>query len=400
MTSEGFVHVWLPGRVEPVVCGRAFEVEGELHFVYGRSYLARPTAIPLDPRELRLSEEVHRPRRDRVHGVLRDASPDSWGRRVIESRRGTGALSEIEYLLSAGRDRVGALAVAEETVLPAEDEAGVALDALLEAARRVELGLPLPPSLELALLHASSLGGARPKALLDSGDRRWIAKFASTSDTYPVVRAEFAAMQLARDVGLFVPETQLVQSLGKDVLLVERFDRVPVGAAWGRRMLVSALTALQLAESEARLASYLDLAGFLRKSARAAGADCRELYRRMVFNLLIGNTDDHARNHAFFWDGEAYELTPAYDLCPMLRSGRTAAQAMIVGREGRRSSLSNARSEAGRFGLDEVEAGDLIEALVAESRARWPDAAERAGLTAADRARLERETVLGPGCFE
>ena len=274
------------------------------------------------------------------------------------------------------------------------------LEELLEAARRLEADEPLSEPLATALLRGTSIGGARPKALLEDERGKYVAKFASSTDHYPMVRAEQAAMNLAERCGLRVCVTRRTLSLGKDVLLVERFDRVATPSGESRRLVVSALTLLRLHESEARLASYLDLAGALRRWGADPAAELPELFRRMVFNILVGNTDDHARNHALFWDGSAYRLTPAYDICPDLRAGRTAFQAMAVGRDGRRSTLKNALSEAGQFGLSKAAARAEVERLVDAARAHWRAAADAAGIDARTLALLERETVLGPGCFE
>ena len=402
MTSErsAYVFVWLPGRVEPVICGRLDERAGRLDFVYARSYLRREEAITLDPEEMPLAAGVRRPPLGDLHGVIRDASPDAWGRRVQEHAT-RAPLDELDFLLGAGTDRIGALTATPRRELPSvPDSAGPSLEELVGAAETVEAGERLSQPLAAALVHGTSVGGARPKALLHDGQEGFVAKFSSSADHFPVVRAELAAMTLAARCGLDVARTRLVRSLGRDVLLSRRFDRVPGDNGHERRFMVSALTVLRLHETEARLASYLDLAAFIRRHAADPVRDGRELFHRMLFNVLVGNTDDHARNHAFFWDGRRYALTPAYDICPDLRAGRTAYQAMTVGREGRRATVRNALSEAGQFGLSRAAAREAADELVERARSGWPEAAERAGLGAADRERLERETVLGPGCFE
>lgn len=402
MTSEraGFVHVWLPDRPGSVVCGRLDEQpDGALHWVYARSYLARSDAVALDPVELPLISGVHRPPLGDLHGVVRDAAPDAWGRRV-QLHSSPRPLRELDFLMGAGIDRIGALAVTPAAEPPAADPPQATLAELMGAAELIEAGTALGVELSMAMVRGTSVGGARPKALVRDGDEKYVAKFSSNTDTNPVVRTEHAAMRLGLHCGLAVASTQRVESLGRDVLLVRRFDREHASNGEVRKMLVSALTILRLHEMEAPLASYLDLAAFIRRSGAAPLADGRELFRRMVFNILVGNTDDHARNHAFFWDGRHYTLTPAYDICPDLRAGRTAYQAMAVGRDGRRATLKNAISEAGQFSLSLAEARAEVDELVERSRAFWPVAADEAQLTALQREQLERETVLGPGCFE
>jgi len=206
-------------------------------------------------------------------------------------------------------------------------------------------------------------------------------------------------MWLAGQCNVRVPAVRMVESMGKDVLLVERFDRISTETGMQRRFMISALTALQLHETESLLASYLDLAGFIRRYAKDAGQDNSQLFRRMMFNILIGNNDDHARNHAFFWDGTRYDLTPAYDICPMLRTGLTANQAMIVGKQGRSSTLKNALSEAGLFGLSKEDAISIKRELVDKIETLWAESSDYAGLTKVQADLLRRSTVLSPGIF-
>lgn len=400
MTSEAYVWIWLPGETRPVLCGKLRENVGELHFVYGKSYLARNNAIALDPREMPLEERVFFPRFGEMHSVIRDAAPDAWGRRVLLYRLNKGIVTELDYLLNAGPDRIGALTVqASSNGFQADESGNASIDQLVEAASLIETGQPLPVDLDAALMHGSSVGGARPKALLYDRPSSWIAKFSSTTDQYPVVRSEMAAMWLAGKCNIDVPATRLIQSMGKDVLLVERFDRIGCEAGLQRRFMISGLTALQLHETESRLASYLDLTGFIRRYTKDADLDAVQLFRRMLFNILIGNNDDHARNHAFFWDGVHYQLTPAYDICPMLRSGLTANQAMVVGKEGRLSTLKNAQSEAGLFGVSR-EMAEIVKAeLIDTINTRWAEAADVAGLTGVQSELLRRSTVLSEGVF-
>ncbi|MGD9007303.1 MAG: HipA domain-containing protein [Desulfobacteraceae bacterium] len=404
MTSEAFVWIWLPGETEAVLCGKLQQSAGELQFYYGKRYLERTNAISLDARELPLESGVFRPRFGEMHSVIRDASPDAWGRRVLLYRLNQRTVTELDYLTNAGFDRIGALVMTQSSdQVPLKESETASMDQLVEAAEFVENGQPLPDTLVTALVHGSSVGGARPKALLydyhEDYPSSWIAKFSSSTDQYPVVRSELAAMWLAGHCRINVPALRLVESLGKDVLLVERFDRIEEDNGIKRRMMISGLTALQLHETESQLASYLDLTGFIRRYAKNALRDNAQLFRRMLFNILIGNNDDHARNHAFFWDGTHYHLTPAYDICPMLRSGMTASQAMVIGTQGRRSTIKNALSEAGLFGLAEKEAAVIVEELVEKIETLWDDASDYAHLTKFQSDVLRKSTILSEGVF-
>ncbi|HGG60924.1 MAG TPA: type II toxin-antitoxin system HipA family toxin [Gammaproteobacteria bacterium] len=408
--NEAFVWIWLPGAVEPVVAGKLTRDGEHLLFNYGKSYLARDNAIPLYVPELPLQSGLIAPLPGlHMPGCIRDASPDAWGRRVIINRKlgvhGTKAdpaqLDELTYLLESGSDRIGALDFQVSPTEYAPRATGTAsLRQLVQAADLVEKGLPLSPALDQALQHGTSLGGARPKARIDDGDRKYIAKFSSTTDLYNVVKAEFIAMRLAALCGLNVARVSLTRSLNKDVLLVERFDREHSKAGWRRKPMVSALTLLALDEMMARYASYEDLAELIRHRFDHASATLRELFSRLVFNILCGNTDDHARNHAAFWDGQTLSLTPAYDICPQNRTGREATQAMLIAGGDRMSRISSCLAAAGHFLLSREEAIAIVEQQIRCIIGRWDAVCAEAGFAQSDRAFLWGRQFLNPYAFE
>lgn len=404
--DEAYVWVWLPGRTEPVVAGRLASTASGLQFNYGRSYLARDDAIPLYLPELPLrSGELALPPGLSMPGCLRDAAPDAWGRRVIINRllgtqggdTDTAALDELTYLLQSGSDRVGALdfQASPTEYVPREHEQA-SLETLLEAAERVEKGLPMPPELERALRHGTSLGGARPKAMIDAGHRKYIAKFSSSTDVYSVVKAEYMAMRLAGLLGLDAAPVQLVRAAGKDVLLIERFDREKVADGWQRKAMVSALTLFELDEMMARYASYEQLAEIIRYRFTEPKATLRELFGRLVFNLLCGNTDDHARNHAAFWDGQRLRLTPAYDICSQGRTGNEAAQAMLIHGDNRMSRLAVCLQAAPQFLLAEREARAIIDTQIEGIHRYWRQVCAEAGLSDIDTKLFWGRQLLNP----
>jgi serine/threonine-protein kinase HipA len=409
MTSESqraFVWVWLPGSAKPVVAGRLDAVGEIVTFTYGRSYLERADAIPLYLPELPLRRGAIDPLVGEVAGCIADSAPDSWGRRVIMDRLvGGGALGDttdlglLTYLLQSGSDRIGALdfqASASEYV--PRTAPGATLTELSESARRVEEGIPLSPELDQALLHGSSIGGARPKALLRDDMRGLIAKFSSSTDTHPIVKGEFLAMELARRAGLNVAPVRLARALGKDVLLIDRFDRPPDGS---RRMMVSALTILGLDELGARYASYAELAHSIRMRFTDPVSTLRELFARITFNVLVCNNDDHARNHAAFWNGRELTLTPAYDICPQLRAGGETAQIMAIGEDGyRMSQLAGCVARASPYLLSEAEAREIVDRQIDVIEGDWDEVCDLAGLSEAERARFWRRQFLNPYAFE
>ncbi len=403
-SPEAYVWVWLPERDAPVVAGRLAPTPAGLQFNYGRSYLERRDRMALYLPELPLQAGLlPLPAGLAMPGCLRDAAPDAWGRRVILHQRGfrggddPAVLGELTYLLASASNRIGALDFqASATEYVDRDGGGATLEQLLQSASLIEQGLPLTPELSTVLQHGTSIGGARPKAaLLDEGVQ-WIAKFSSSTDLYPVVKAEFVAMRLAALAGLDVAPVRLVQAAGRDVLLVQRFDRSRHEAGWRRRGMVSALTLLGLDEMMAAYASYQDLAEVVRHRFTDPLRDLRELFGRLVFNILCGNTDDHARNHAAFWSGSSLSLAPAFDICPQLRTGQEAMQAMKIVGDDRFSRLSTCLAAAPQFRLSSGEARAIIAGQLACVREHWRAVCDEANLGPVDRDAMWGRQFLNP----
>lgn len=397
--QTAFVWVWLPAAEAPVVAGRLDATGSVYSFTYGRTYLQRADSIPLFLPDLPLQTGPQYPSSGAASGCLIDAGPDAWGRRAIQHRRSAGPndIGLLGYLLETDSNRIGAFDFQTDSSEYVDRSAGNAtLDELVRAAEFVESGTPLPPELDEALLRGTSIGGARPKALLNDGDRQLIAKFASTADTRPVVASEFIAMELARHCGLDVARVELTAALGKEVLLVERFDR-PGGQR--RSLMVSAMTILDLHDADgmaARYATYHDLADQIRARFSNPDATLAELFGRIVFNILVGNTDDHARNHAAFWDGQQLTLTPAYDLCPQVRAGEEANQAMAFGPSERLSQVVRCVRHAAIYHLTTEEARSIIDSQIGTITKQWPSVCDEAELPEADRSRLWNRQFLNP----
>jgi serine/threonine-protein kinase HipA len=370
-----------------------------VRFAYGERYRQRSDAISLFDDELPLSHSGFADPPDglEIAGCLNDAGPDSWGQRIILNRlvgrdSDFSELNRLTYLAAAGSDRIGALDFqpSPREYVPRGSEQATLTD-MLEVAERIEAGDPVPAELEQALRAGSSVGGARPKALLTDGDRRLIAKFSSLTDTWPIVRAEFVAMRIAARCGLDVAAVELMEANGRDVLLVERFDRIPGTAC--RRAMLSALTMLGLPESSPQLAAYGDLSELIRRRFTAPRRTRRELFSRMVFNILCGNTDDHARNHAAFWDGRELMLTPAYDICPYPRVGGEASQAMLLGTGDdpyRLSNVGGCVDRAGLYGISRNEALEIVDRQRVTIEATWDEVCDEAGLTTTRRGVIRR----------
>lgn len=277
--------------------------------------------------------------------------------------------------------------------------ANATLEELVESANRLEKGIPLPEDLAQALQYGTSIGGARPKVLIEDGTIKHVAKFSLSSDVYSLVKAEFIAMRLAALCGIDTAPVSLVNASGRSVLLVERFDREKAAAGWHRRMMVSALTMLGLDEMMARYASYADLADIIRHRFTGPQATLRELFSRIVFNILSGNTDDHARNHAAFWDGAALTLTPAYDICPQGRAGQEATQAMLVTGDNRASRIVTCIDAAHHFLLSQNEAIEIIKAQLGCIGENWTSVCNQAELSATERNSFWGRQFLNPYAF-
>lgn len=401
--QTAYVWIWLPGASEPVPAGRLDQRGTSLVFHYGNQYLERPDAISIYEPELPLESRELVPRGDTIHGCIADAGPDSWGQRVILNELGVdaelGDVGPLTYFLSSDSDRIGALDFQES---PADYNPRRARRASLEdlssAAALVEEGTPLPAALADALMRGTSIGGARPKALLDGEEHRWIAKFSSNTDVYPVVQAEFLAMRFARLAGLDVANVEITETLGKKVLLVERFDRLPDGS---RRAMVSALTILELGQNGGRYGSYARLATIIRSRFTNADPTLEELFARITFNILTSNTDDHPRNHAAFWDGRALTLTPAYDISPGPRTVGEVEQVMAIGQDGwRYSQLAGCVARCEDYHLTRAKAQELIDRQVAAIKENWDPVCDEAGLTKGERDSVFGRQFLNPFAFQ
>lgn len=402
-TVDRIVYIHLADEPDAVPAGRLVLIEDRnevvaSQFAYGRRYLERrnPPALAVDPVALALEDNI--PGNDRLpanglafFGAIRDATPDAWGRRVIENRLQVppNSLPESEYLDRAGPNRFGALDIRVGLDSdPASAALPRALDLryLLDAADRVEQGLPVPAELAPYLEGAPSMGGARPKAVIRHAGREWIAKFPARDDRFNVPAIEQATLELARQAGLNVPDTA-IETLadGRQVMLIERFDRVPVANGMARRHVVSALTMLGLHESESPDASYAGMSALMARygATGTVASDRAELFARMVFNILVSNDDDHLRNHAFVHQGDGWVLSPLYDVVPKPQQGHERRLHLSVGPRGRLATLDNAAAGAGAFGLSPPAALRIIDRVAGVAR-QWRERFETMGITTAE----------------
>jgi serine/threonine-protein kinase HipA len=375
-----YVFIQLPGSMETVPCASLTvrSLAGASHegvFTYGRRYLERRDVVPLDPYHLPLTvRPMSFTKLLGLPGAVRDASPDAWGRRVIEAKLGRPALeiSELEYLLNGPDDGAGNLSFRASLEAPAackpfnhtHDLADLlkAADALAEDGR-------LPHEVLERLEPGTSMGGARPKVTVEADERLWLAKLPEGRDEHNMQRVEYATLELASAAGLNVCRARLQPMGDRDALMLERFDREWNRSAKGylRFGLVSGLTVLDAEDGYAGRSrwSYPLLADELRRWSTHPDVDREELFRRMVFNAMVTNADDHPRNHAMLHTGSGWTLSPAYDIVPVpLISKERRDLALEVGAHGRAASLYNLLSQCEAFGLRADEARALIENML------------------------------------
>lgn len=411
--TECYVYIALPGATELVTAGR-FVLEPDRtgtpvgRFVYGRSYLERAQAVPIDPVELKLAPTAYRATAlNGVFGALRDAGPDYWGRRVIEKHAGLPQLGEIDYLLQAPDDRAGALGFGLSPTPPTPKRhfnKTLDLEKLLRLADAIIADVDLPEGpeahqVEDLMLIGTSMGGARPKAVVEDDDGLWIAKLGRPDDRWNQCRVEHAMLTLARACGIRSAESRVVTAGGRDVLLVKRFDREKTPDGYLRARMISGLTLLRAEDTHQHRGrwSYVLMAEELRRVSADPKRDAVELFRRMCFNALISNTDDHPRNHALIAKDREWKLSPAYDLVPSTPVSRERRDlALSCGDRGRYAHAENLLSQCARFYLKREEAAAMIadmEACVSET---WYETARREGVSEQDCEKI-RSAFVYPG---
>jgi serine/threonine-protein kinase HipA len=384
-----FVWVYLPNQISPRLCGRVSKSISAAgapigDFVYQKAYLDDPDARPLDPVLLPLKNKSFESTLLNGHfSVLLDAGPDSWGRREIDQN--AGPQTDLGYLLHGAGDQVGAIAFSRDPyLLPSNADfngfPSATLDDLLAFSELLENDQPIPAKYNNLLRVGTSAGGARPKATLLHDDRQWLAKFPSTKDPKDLPsnpKLEKSALDLAEIAGLNVPKRQLISVAGKDVLMVERFDRHYLGDAtngWGRHAYVSARTVFFSKPEVQRYSitgSYQRLSLELATWSRRTTDDRLELFKRIVFNCLVNNLDDHDLNHGFVDLGKGFELSPLFDVVPQRPTGARSRLALNLGRYGSEATKINLLSECDRFGLSSYDADQIIESLRAIVKSNW-----------------------------
>lgn len=407
MTSERecYVYIVLPGETQFRTAGRfrrraTREGTHVGEFNYGRRYLESGKAVEIDPLELSLRPgPFETAKMDGFFSAIRDAMPDSWGRKVIE-RHVPGPLEEMDFLLRAPDDRAGALAFGLNTQPPFPTNRfnrTLDLERLQRAADALVRDDPHPAGSfteqieDLLLLGGTSMGGARPKAVVEDDDALWIAKFAREDDRYNHPRIEHALLALARACGLVAADSRLTTVAGRDVLLVRRFDRDRAPSGYYRHRMISAVTLLRTDDDASTRTdwSYLLLADEIRRTSDAPEQDLRELFGRMCFNAAVSNLDDHPRNHALLAKDRGWRLSPAYDLTPSPAiSLERRDLSLHCGLMGRAANRANLLSGHGRFLLDLAGAIQIFDRVTTTVRTEWLSCMRRSGVHENDCSRI------------
>lgn len=349
-------------------------------FQYDASWLANPAAFALDPLNLPLRAGGFQTYSKHIKlGVLMDAGPDMWGRRVYRATRRLGASEAERDVLLCGRGNgVGALLFSTERQLRCEDVPSVQslpsveqdLERTHAAVHQVELAQPLDATNEGLLAGSWSIGGARAKAVMRSADGRvWIVKFSQVGDAIDRIKAEYANLLMARAAGLHVPDSRVMHTAHGSALLVERFDR----SAQGTRLhYASAISLISAEPQDKRLTSardravfsYANIAAVIRAVSPEPLEDQRLLFTQMLLNVLLHNTDDHLKNFGFIeseYAGPKYlSLSKSFDIVTQ----GAAQHYLSMGVHGREGNLANALSEPRRFGLSEKAAQSIADSVV------------------------------------
>jgi serine/threonine-protein kinase HipA len=391
------VYVDLDGQAIPAgsLFMRILRGRQSASFAYHKSWLSHPARFSLDPVHLPLGAgQFNTAGGQKLFAGLSDSAPDRWGRSLmarqvrLEGERRT--LFESDYLLMVhDRARQGALRFRTISGGPFLADSStpipplVRLGELLAASERVQRDATDMEALRLLLAPGSSLGGARPKASVVGADGHLlIAKFPSVHDDWPVIRWEHVTAVLAEMAGLRVPESRLVEVEGRPVLVSRRFDR----DRERRLPFLSAMAMLGANEGEEDH-SYLEIADAIRVHGARVDSDLRELWRRMVFNVLVTNTDDHLRNHGFLRLGPGWGLSPVYDINPMPLDVRPRIHALALDDQNPRSSLRTVLNVADYLGLERGRARNIAQG-VAKATSRWRRVARAHGISPADVERM------------
>jgi len=398
MLQETYVYVhldpdgWVPAGL------LQFEETGRYSssiFRYGTKYLDRPNKLALDPIQLPLLDKTfNTPEGFSLFNGIRDAGPDKWGRYLLD-KKFARTLTELEYIVATRPDRAGALAFSDDPASGPKvytpsgfqhaDSKHLDLALCVGAVKDIEASVDTE-RLKKYLEYGPSMGGARPKATLLWNGKPHLAKFSLSLDSRNEPLIEFATMTLAQKCGLKVPPVEMTKAAGRAIYLIERFDRKANGSP---APFISGLTITGSHESHYSTWSYHALVDAIVKYSSQIERDLRELFQRMVFNILVYNNDDHLRNFGFLNSGrDRWDLSPLYDVVPANVNSQSYSLAMTIGTEGKKASITNAVSQCERFRIEQGEARTLISKMQ-EVASSWREHFKSVGITEGELRALE-----------
>lgn len=399
--SDFAVHIELNGQTREVGLARSNRARGTetILFEYAAAWLNDPNRFSLEPALALTRGAFAPPVGQAIFGSIGDSAPDTWGRRLMQRAerrqaerdgRAIRTLVESDYLLGVSdQTRLGALRFQRpgEDVFQAPMQKGVPalieLGRLLQITERILRDEETDEDFQLIFAPGSSLGGARPKAsVIDQHGHLAIAKFPKESDDYSMETWEEVAFRLAGRAGIAKPQHQLIKVAGKAVLLSRRFDR----AAAVRIPFLSAMAMMGAKDGER--GSYPEIVDALAQHGAQAKTDAHELYRRVVFNVMISNVDDHLRNHGFLWLGKAgWSLSPAYDLNPVPADLKARMLTTNIDLDDSACSVDLLQSASRYFGIVLAQARTIIKE-VALATSSWRETAREVGARPAEIARM------------
>lgn len=385
--------VWLPNQVTPVLAGIFAYADRQGAFMYDDAYLAHQDALPLDPIALPLKRGwIKELNQDGIFGVIQDSGPDSWGKLLMKHATGESP-SDIEAILQCVGDGAGCIALGDiDTKAQYQAPDASLLLKVADYFKQVENDehmeyVDLPEELLQVVKPATSLGGAKPKITVQDDNALWIAKLPERGDSPYIACFESAMLNLATKCGIAASESKVMQiDENRYAILIKRFDReLHANGGWVRHGFASAHTAMQLKKDylNDRRRSYPNFAFEIGRWCAYAGYDAadqkQQLWRRMLFNALIGNGDDHPRNHALLCKSGVWELSPAFDLVPARITRDTFSLSMPIERKknGEMSAMVTLDAlllNTAVYGLSKEQAIAILEQMTAEVENGWRDA--------------------------
>jgi serine/threonine-protein kinase HipA len=385
MTSKSFsmqdelksCYIFLDTGDTPQVVAKYVLDQSSYTFIYGKSYLELNDSFELDPINLPFIQPntpyvtTHKD----GFGVLADATPDNWGRKLTLSQHTRVPLNQIEWLISARGNAVGCLvaSLSSKAIKGSNQSSHVHFDDLksyLKLSKAIDqqedprtISFMSDNYLEKLIHHGSSMGGARPKVIVHHNNIEWIAKFNKDDDLFDNAKVEYASMKMARAVGLNVSNVMLEEVAGSPILLVERFDRNCIERKKHYISANSLMNIRKIRVGDLKM-SYMNLSKICSQICYDAISNQKELFKRMILNIMISNTDDHLKNHGFLMydmKNHRYALSPLFDVLPHgARASYPKEHALAIGEEGRVGTLRNALSRCNAFGLNHNEALNII----------------------------------------